>query len=55
LHDFRPISRYISQTIQDSDIVTTIEGEDETALELSNGTSQTSNPDFKVTILFNAK
>ena len=36
--DFRPISHYISQTIQDSAIVT-IEGEQKTTSELSNGTS----------------
>ena len=40
--------------MQDRAIVT-IEGEYETALKLSNGTSVTSNLDFKVTILFNVK
>ena len=34
--DFRPISRYISQTIQDSAIVT-MEGEYELVCDLSNG------------------
>jgi len=38
--DFLPISRYISQTIQDNAIVT-MEGEYETAPKLSNGTSFT--------------
>jgi len=36
-HDFRPISRFISQMMQDRAIVT-MEGEQETALKLSNGT-----------------
>ena len=37
-HDFRPISRFILEQMQDRAIVT-IEGEQETALKLSNGTS----------------
>ena len=36
--DFRPISRFISEMMQDRAIVT-MEGEQETALKLSNGTS----------------
>jgi len=36
-HDFRPISRFISQVIQDRAIVT-MEGEWKTAPTLSNGT-----------------
>jgi len=36
--DFLPISRYISQTIQDIAIVT-MEGEEETAPKLLNGTN----------------
>jgi len=35
--DFRPISRFISQMMQDRAIVT-MEGEQETAPKLSNGT-----------------
>ena len=45
--DFRPISRYISQTIQDSAIVT-MEGEYELVCNLSNG--DISN-DFERTLL----
>ena len=37
-HDFRPISRFISEMMQDSAIVT-MEGEYETAPKLSNDTS----------------
>jgi len=37
-HDFRPISRFISQMMQDRAIVIT-EGESETAAKLSKGTS----------------
>ena len=36
--DFRPISRFISEMIQDRDIVT-MEGEQETVPKISNGTS----------------
>jgi len=37
-HDFRPTSRFISEVMQDTAIVT-VEGEEETALKLSNGIS----------------
>ena len=37
-HDCRPISRFISEVMQDRAIVT-MEGEQETAPKLSNGTS----------------
>jgi len=37
-NDFRPISRFVSEMMQDKAIVT-MEGEPEIALKLSNGTS----------------
>jgi len=37
-HDFRPISGFISELMQDRAIVT-VEGEQETSPKLSNGTS----------------
>jgi len=36
-HDFRPISRFIPELMQDRAIIT-MEGEEETAPKLSNGT-----------------
>jgi len=50
---FQPISRYICEMMQDTAIVT-MEGKQETAPKLSNGTSL-NNPHFKVTISFNVK
>ena len=52
---FLPISRYISKTIQDTDIVNT-ECIQETLPKLSNGTIFNDfNLDFKVTIFLNIK
>jgi len=59
IRDFQPVSRFISEMMEDVAIVT-MEDERETVPKLSNGTSfndlgVTSNPDFHVTIVFNAK
>jgi len=57
-HYFRPIYRFISQMLQDRAVVT-MEGEEETAPKLSNGTGLndlvTCNPDFKVMLSFNVQ
>ena len=58
IHDFRPISLYNSERMRDRAIVT-MEGEEETAPKLSNGTGLndlvTCNPDFKVMLSFNVQ
>jgi len=46
---FRPTTRYISKTVQNTAIVTM---EDEQELDLSNGAWTTPKPDFKVTPIF---
>ena len=54
LRDFLPISRYISQTIQDTAMVA-MEGEEELIRDLPNGAIANPNPVFKIRPFFDAE